>query len=82
MTVLTDEDRVLYTAQLREAEAAYHSVMIGGQVVDFMDQNQERVRYSAANAAGLLRYINGLRQMLGLCPFMLPATSRPAGALF
>lgn len=80
--MLTDEDRALYTAQLREAEAAYHSVMIGGQVVDFMDQNNERVRYSAANAAGLLRYINYLRSVLGLGPFMLPSVSRPAGVLF
>lgn len=80
--MLTDEDRAQYTAQLREAEAAYHSIMIGGQVVDFMDQNNERVRYSAANAASLLRYINHLRQTLGLCPYMLPAVSRPAGVLF
>lgn len=80
--MLTDEDRARYLALLTAAEAAYHSVMIGGQVVDFQDQNGERVRYSTANAARLLAYINGLRSLLGLCAFMLPVVSRPAGVLF
>lgn len=80
--VLSPEDRVRYTALLAEAEAAYHSVMIGGQVVDFSDQNGERVRYSAANAGRLHAYINGLRSLLGLCPYMLPHVSPPAGVLF
>lgn len=80
--VLSPEERARYMALLTEAEAAYHSVMIGGQVVDFQDQNGERVRYSAANAARLHAYINGLRDMLGLCAFMLPRVSPPAGVLF
>ena len=79
---LTEEDRVKYTALLNGAEAAYHSLMMGGHVVSFQDQNQEAVRYSAANSADLLRYINWLRDLLGMCPFGIMRPSRPAGVLF
>lgn len=80
--MLTDAEKLRYTAMLERAEAAYDTLMLGGQVVDFTDQNGERVRYSAGNADALFNYINRLRAMLGLCPYMLPAVSRPAGVLF
>lgn len=80
--MLTPEERARYQALLTEAEAAYHSVMIGGKVVDFQDQNGERVRYSSANGANLLNYINWLRSLLGQCPFGLMPVDRPAGVLF
>lgn len=76
---LTPEDRAKYTENLRLAEAAYHSLMIGGAVADFTDQNGERVRYTSARKPDLLNYINWLRGQLGMCPFGLAAVSRPAG---
>ncbi len=80
--MLTEDEKTRYAALLVEAEAAYHSLMMGGHVVSFQDQNQEAVRYSAANSADLLRYINWLRDLLGMCPFGIMRPSRPAGVLF
>lgn len=48
--------------RLAEAEAAYHTVMMGGAVREIQDQNGERIAYTAANAAGLSRYIFLLKQ--------------------
>ena len=64
--MLSDEDRVLYTARLKEAEAALHQVSLGGGVRTFVDQNGERVEYNAANRAGLRAYIIELKLALGL----------------
>ena len=80
--MLTEDEKTRYAALLVEAEAAYHSVLMGGKVVDFQDQNGERVRYASSNAADLLRYINWLRDLLGMCPFGIMRPSRPAGVLF
>lgn len=80
--MLTAEERTRYAALLTEAETAYHSLMIGGQAVDFQDQNGERIRYTAANGTRLLSYINWLRGLLGMCPFVVPSVLRPAGVYF
>ena len=80
--MLTEDERIKYTALLADAEKVYHSAMLGGVAVSFRDQNGEEIRYSQANAGRLLGYINWLRQLLGLCPFAIMPTSRPAGALF
>lgn len=76
--ILTPEERAIYQARLTAAEAAYHNVMIGGQVREFHDQNGERVVYSSSNRAGLIGYINQLRVILGLPP-MCGMVARPAG---
>ena len=68
MSSLTPEERAQYQSNLTEATAAYHSVMIGGQVREFQDQNGERISYTSANRTALLTYINWLRSQLGLCP--------------
>ena len=75
---LTPDQIAALTAKLAEAEAAYHSLMIGGGVREFHDQNGERVVYSEAGAASLLTYINGLRAQLGMCPYGAPV-ARPLG---
>ena len=75
---LTPEQRALLQQQLNEATAAYHSVMVGGQVREFHDQNGERIVYSSSNRTALLSYINWLRGVLGqtpLCGIVAP----PAG---
>jgi hypothetical protein len=80
--MLTEQERIKYQSLLEAAESAYHSLIIGGQAVDFTDQNGERIRYSAGNRGDLLNYINWLRSLLGLCPFALSRVARPAGVIF
>lgn len=64
-------------AWLTEAENAYHSLMMGGAVRVAVDQNGERVEFTAANAANLQKYIHWLKTQLGLS-----AAARPAGVFF
>lgn len=58
------------TAQLElwlaDAEKKYHLLMTGGSVKVFVDQNGERVEYSAASSLRLSAYINELKRQLGL----------------
>ena len=50
-------------AKLAEAEKAYHELMLGQSVRVFVDQNGERVEYTAANKLALQSYINQLRRI-------------------
>lgn len=75
---LTPEQIIHYTAQLQEAEAAYHGVMVGGAVREFTDQNGEKIVYSGANRTALIGYINYLRNLLGVSP-MYGLVARPMG---
>lgn len=70
MSALTPAQRQQYTEWLLAAEKSYHSLTVGGSVRVFVDQNGERIEYSAVNSSKLLAYINGLRSMLGQCPFI------------
>ena len=65
---LTDEQKAVLEKRLAEAEQALHSLMIGGAVSVFVDQNSERIEYRATNRVGLIGYIALLRQQLGLPP--------------
>lgn len=51
---------------LAEAKAAYHKLMLGRSARVFVDQNGERVEYTAANASRLSAYIKDLETALGL----------------
>lgn len=51
-------------AKLAEAENAYHQLMTGQSVRVFVDQNGERVEYSAANKQSLINYIAQLRSSI------------------
>ncbi|PZQ95028.1 MAG: hypothetical protein DI533_20420 [Cereibacter sphaeroides] len=57
-------DTTLLKKYLQEAEAAYHQLMMGGSVRVFVDQNAERVEYTAANKANLYNYIITLRSQI------------------
>ena len=50
--------------KLAEAEKVYHELMLGLSVRVFVDQNGERVEYTAANKQALLSYINQLRSQM------------------
>lgn len=58
---------------LEAAEKAYHQLMLGGGVRVTVDQNGERVEFTAANRAALLSYIQSLKRELGLLPPLAPA---------
>lgn len=79
---MTPADRARYEAWLVTAEKAYLDLQTGGGVRAFNDQNGERIEYSAANSSKLLQTINGIRSMLGLCPFIPYATVPPAQVFF
>lgn len=49
---------------LLEAEKAYHQLMTGGSVRVYVDQNSERIEYSAANKQNLMNYITSLRAQI------------------
>jgi hypothetical protein len=51
-------------AKLKEATEAYHQLMMGGSVRVFVDQNAERIEYTAANKQNLWNYIISLRSMI------------------
>jgi len=51
----TDADR------LKDAQAEYHSLMTGNKVRVVIDQNGERVEFTAANAGKLAQYIESLK---------------------
>ena len=65
MTTLTPEQITLYTTRLTEAEAALHALNIGQQARVFVDQNGERVEFSATNRAFLRAYVMELKTILG-----------------
>ncbi|MFU1607310.1 gpW family head-tail joining protein [Sulfitobacter pontiacus] len=50
--------------QLADAEAQYHLLVTGQQAKVFVDQNGERVEYTAANRADLQKYITRLKTEL------------------
>lgn len=52
-------------ALLKEAEAAYHELLIGVSVHMIMHQNGQRVQYTQADRAALGAYISDLKRQLG-----------------
>lgn len=66
MTTLTEEETLVLNTRLKEAEAAYHVLRMGGQPRVVVDQNGERVEFAVANSDRLRSYILELRGQLGL----------------
>lgn len=62
---LSDADAALYTVRLTEAREALHKLQIGQSARVFVDQNGERVEYTAANRGALAAYIQELERLLG-----------------
>lgn len=62
---LTTEETALYTTRLTEAESALHQLMMGQMARVFVDQNGERVEFTATNASRLRAYIYELKSKLG-----------------
>ena len=64
-------------AQLDEAKAARHKLVTGQLVRVFMDQNGERVEYTATNLSALDGYIRKLEGELAGTP-----SRKPIGFIF
>ena len=75
-------DPIKINEQLQQAQAAYHALLTGQQARVIVDQNGERVEFTAANSRSLYNYICQLQNMLaqGNCNFAVAA--RPMGFLF
>lgn len=58
-------DTAQLQAWLADAEAQYHLVVTGQAARVFVDQNGERIEYTAANAGRLASYIADLKRQLG-----------------
>ena len=71
---LTDAERALLTTYLAQARAAYHSLAIGQMARVFVDQNGERIEYSAGNKNFLAAYIADLERRLGIATVSGPLT--------
>ncbi len=65
--------------QLVEAEAAYHDLMTGTMARVVVDQNGERVEFTATNATRLSMYIQQLKNMINPTPI---SNNGPARFLF
>lgn len=73
---LSDEDRTMWTARLKEAQTAYHDLATGQAVASFTDQNGERITYAKADMGKLSDYIGDMVALLGTGPAVTPTTSR------
>ena len=62
---LTPEDRTRYLGYLNEAEEALHRLSLGGMARVYVDQNGERVEFTASNTARLRAYVLELKVKLG-----------------
>jgi hypothetical protein len=80
-TPLTPEQRTALEANLAEARAAYHTLAIGGQARVIVDQNGERVEFTAARKGDLYTYIMSLESQLATLPAALRVAG-PAGFIF
>jgi hypothetical protein len=68
--------------KIEEARAAYHQLNTGRMPRVVVDQNGERVEFTAANRTGLYTYIQQLEAQLPSAPVAFRPTNGPAGFLF
>lgn len=64
---LTPEQQADIETKLAEARDAYHTLATGSQARVVVDQNGERVEFTASNSARLAQYIRTLELKLASC---------------
>ena len=69
-------------ARLQEARAAYHSLLTGTMARVVVDQNGERVEFTAARKSDLYAYIQELQSQVPCDSSLVQNLSSPAGFLF
>jgi hypothetical protein len=67
---------------LDAARSAYHDLMLGKQARVIVDQNGERVEFTAANASRLLNYITTLEAECAAAACGGPRPRGPLGFIF
>lgn len=77
-------DITVLQQQLTDAKRAYHELQTGRAVRVFVDQNGERVEYTAASAPRLATYIRQLEQAVqtGNCNIFSGGRRGPIGFTF
>lgn len=69
--------------RLQEARDAYHALNTGKMARVVVDQNGERVEFTAANRTGLYNYIKQLEREVPSCSGVPPRLNNgPAGFIF
>jgi hypothetical protein len=63
---LTPEEKIQYTAWLKDAQQAMHNITTGQQAKVYVDQNGERVEYQMSSVNALRSYIAELKSALGI----------------
>lgn len=81
-TTLTPAERVIYQTRLDEATAAYHALMTGTSARVIVDQNGERVEFTAMRKTDLYNYILSLQAALGITVPGSLTPRRPATFIF
>lgn len=72
---LTPAERTLMQARLDEAKQAYHDLVTGVKARVIVDQNGEKVEFTAPNRQALYSYIQELERIL------CPSTQSPSATL-
>lgn len=80
-SALTAEEIATIRGRIAKLEIQYDKIIGGTSVAELVDQNGEKVRYTAANAANLLAHINRLKAMIDPC-HAKKYQSRPVGFIF
>lgn len=78
---MTEEERLIYSRRLLDAQTARHALITGTAVEQFVDQNGETVKYSKMNIAKLEEYIAELEALLNPT-LAFTRMRRPLGFLF
>lgn len=79
---LSPTDRLLYETRLKEATEAYHQLMTGSSARVVVDQNGQRVEFTAARKTDLYNYIMSLQSALGVCAAVPMMPRGPATFIF
>lgn len=69
-------------AQLKDAETAYHELVLGRSARVIIDMNGERVEFVSANKGNLYSYILQLRADIAKCSGDPSVVRGPAGFIF
>lgn len=80
--ILNPTERAQIQAQLDDALKQYHALMTGTAPRVVVDQNGQRVEFTAANRGDLNSYILRLQASLGLPGTMSAMPLRPASFIF
>lgn len=74
-----DEYREMYKTWLKNAMESYNDLMTGGSVRVVVDQNGERVEYTAANRQSLWAYIVRLQGAISAADPFTAYMGKPLG---